>query len=420
MTVGCTEGTIRTTTNEGIQIALDALAYQGGGTVHVQAGTYCFKGPLRLRSQVKLVGAGAGNTIFKRGAAHTVVLQQDAGTGQKELYPTCIKNFTVGTGFVLRSTSVTNYTMPYTVSRSSKKMLHMDTYNPLDVLCAEEGSILNYFPLIHGAAVTDATVAHITLDGSALYDEAWRYRVWGANVYLRQCNNVVIKNIRSVNAHGDGVRCGQSLNIRIQQCEMAYNTHYGVHPGSHSAKALIEQCHVHHNGSDGIYLCWGIRHGKVLECIIHHNGIHYHRNGICTGHKNTDTLFAGNHIYENAKHGIHVRKKTEENGAHRTEIRDNCIENNGWMKKQIPEVVLHLPAVELTGKGIYISGITQGVIIADNVIRETRVGAERLQIDGVYIASGVTDLLMEGNTFTGHPGKNVIDAAKDISNTLQK
>jgi hypothetical protein len=50
---------------------------------------------------------------------------------------------------------------------------------------------------------------------------------------------------------------------------------------------------------------------------------------MCTGHKDTDVLFEGNHIFENKSDGVHLRGEREANAPHRNTFLRNTIENNG-------------------------------------------------------------------------------------------
>ena len=57
-------------------------------------------------------------------------------------------------------------------------------------------------------------------------------------------------------------------------------------------------------------------------------------------------------MYENAVSGLHFRKKTEANGAHRNIIRDNIIENNQF---------------DQNGNGLFLVYST-GTQVIDNII----------------------------------------------------
>jgi hypothetical protein len=298
--------------------------------------------------------------------------------------------------------------MPLTITRVHKGVLYLNGYITGDYLAEDGGLTANVFPLVHGFEVENTVVENLTLDGAVNADPGWR-RVWSGGIYIRRGKHGCIRRITSVNHQGDGIRCGQSEHMIIEDCTAANNTHYGIHPGSHSPWTIIRRCHVHQNGSDGIYICWGVREGVFTHNDVHHNGYRLHRNGFCLGHKDTDCLIAHNRIYLNAKHGIHVRGKNLANGAHRCVFRHNLVENNGRLWADIPaDLRQRLPKDELSGCGIYLCGITHDLVVEKNVVRETRSGKERTQINGIYVEKGVVNLKLRQNTVTGHPGKKII------------
>ncbi|MCK4748088.1 MAG: hypothetical protein KAT15_13660, partial [Bacteroidales bacterium] len=64
ITVGGINANIQDYTNEAIQLAVDALPAEGG-TVMMNPGEFRMKAPIRLRSDIKLIGSGP-ETILKR------------------------------------------------------------------------------------------------------------------------------------------------------------------------------------------------------------------------------------------------------------------------------------------------------------------------------------------------------------------
>jgi hypothetical protein len=170
-----------------------------------------------------------------------------------------------------------------------------------------------------------------------------------------------------------------------------------------------------------VYLCWGVRYSVLKGNRVHHNGFSLFRNGISLGHKDTDNLIEKNHIYENAKHGLNFRQKTEPNGAHRNVVKNNLIENNGMPRGRIPWPYGNLPADKRQSCGIYINGITHDLVIENNTIRETRAGAERRQINGIYIGKGVGRVKkLKSNKITGHPGKTIVNRSGNAPQWRQK
>jgi hypothetical protein len=420
ITVGQSNADIIGSNNNAIQAAIDMVCYRGGGTVRLLPGEYTLSNALYLRSNVNLIG-DKEKTILKREPAVSSRLLIDADLYQKEITPKDPSLFKVGMGIICIDNEPMNDmtpNRPLTIVRNANGVLYLNEYIQYDFTADKHvhgreynGVVTNAFPMIMGENVEDVIVDGFTVDAQTNEDPAWENLQISGGVYFKTCRNSVIRNVKSINIHGDGIRVARaSKNIIVEDCESTCNTHYGMHPGSHSTDLTVQRCHIHHNGSDGLYICWGIRNSKFLNNDIHHNGFSCSgdRNGISIGHKDTDNLIAGNHLYENAVSGIHFRIKTEANGAHHNIIRDNIIENNcvaGHGKSN--------------GYGIYISGITHDILIENKSIRETRGGNDRLQKNAVYIEPGVTQIRMINNKISGHPADAVIDNSKSPDNILQ-
>ncbi|MEK7411807.1 MAG: right-handed parallel beta-helix repeat-containing protein [Planctomycetota bacterium] len=395
-----------------IQIAIDALAHQGGGTVRLRPGTYVLQDALRLRSRIALIGE-PGQVLLKRAPVAVSMLAADADIGERILIPRDPKAFRVGMGLILRDRNHANpmSTMPVRITHiAADGIVHIDQHLTIEVYAENGASVVNYAPMIHGFEIEDIRIEGLVIDGSADRSDGLE-GVWGGGIYVRRCVRGTIRNVVSKNNLGDGIRFGQSLQMRVENCETAGNSHYGIHPGSHSPYTVISKCHVHGNGSDGVYLCWGARHSVVADCHIHHNGHAFFRNGISTGHKDTDCRFERNHIHDNVKHGIVFRIKTEANGAHRTTVVDNLIENNGSPDAAVPQRLRNEPPRQVKGHGIFVFGVTHDLRFERNVIRETRQGDQRLQRTGMYFAPGVSRVNLDNNTIQGHPEQDLVDEA---------
>jgi polygalacturonase len=410
-TVGSIGADITGSDSAAIQQAIDALAQQGGGTVRVLPGTYTCFDAIRLRSHVRLIG-DKNSTILVHGPVPASPLAVDADIGEKQITPVNIKGFRPGMGIVLRDSTKPQAMapMPLTIERIENGILYLNDWLIHD-WCAENGGcVVAYTPLIHACEVEDVVVDGFTLDGSVANPPAELNGLWGGNLYFRRVQNAEIRNVKSLHAYGDGIRFGQSRNIIAEDCETHHNSHYGIHPGSHSRPVRFSRLHIHHNGSDGLYICWGVKNGLFEDCDIHHNGQRIHRSGISIGHKDTGNLLIRNHVYENCKYGVAIRKKTEANGAHGNTFRDNLIENNGSRKEDVPASLRDiLPTDELAGCGIDILGVTRDLTFENNIIRDTRQGDSRLQRQGIRIHSGVSNVRMENNIIEGHPDGDVAD-----------
>ena len=410
ITVGSKDADLVGNTSSPIQSAIDSLA-ESGGIVQLLPELYTINAPIRLKSNVTLSGAG-NDTVLRIAQPFASALMQDADIGEKYVLPVDSSGFAADTGIIIRDKTKPNSiaTMPLTITRIADGKLFLNDWITHDWCAENEGLAISYFPLIHAFEVENIAICNLTLDGAVNNTLPELEGFWGANLYCRRSNGIKIENVHSQNALGDGLRFGQCKNVLLKDCISKNNTHYGIHPGSHTKRVKIRKCDIHHNGSDGLYICWGVQNSVFADNKIHHNGHIFHRAGISIGHKDTDNVIDNNHIFENHKHGIHVRKKTEANGAHRNIFSNNIIENNGTEMSEVPAFLKeNLPEQELKGCGIYINGITEDLIFKNNKICETRKDSEKLQKTGIFIAEDVRNISLINNIVEGHPEGDVID-----------
>ena len=406
LTVGRSGADVTGMDGNAIQTALDAVAFEGGGTVRLLPGEYVLQNAVQLRSNIKLLGT-RGKTVFKPGPSAASLLAVDADIGEKEITPVDSSAFSAGMGVCLRDADKPHImsNKPLTVIRVSDGKLFTNDYIIYDFCAEREGKVVCYSPLIRGYEVRNAVIADLTLDGQP-EDTTELEALRSSTLCLERCENMLIDHIHAKRCQGDGICCITCRKITIQDCEAEENVEYGIHLGSHSPECRVLRCTVHHNGADGLYLCWGVRRGEFADNAIHHNGHIKIRNGISLGHKDTDNLIARNHISENWKHGIHFREKTEANGAHRNILRENIIENNG--------------SESSPGCGIFINGITHDIQLERNEIRQTaEKNNPKLQQNALYLAPGVTRVTMSRNKMTGHPGAAIVDESESLENDLQ-
>ncbi|HUX57237.1 MAG TPA: right-handed parallel beta-helix repeat-containing protein [Bacteroidales bacterium] len=94
ITVGGTKAEIQGYTNEAIQIAIDALPSEGG-IVKLNAGKFIMKAPVRLKSNVKLIGSGS-ETLLERVDGYHSRFIIDADFGELKLTVDDASGFEVG------------------------------------------------------------------------------------------------------------------------------------------------------------------------------------------------------------------------------------------------------------------------------------------------------------------------------------
>ena len=417
ITVGPQDADVIGADNRAIQIALDAMAQRGGGTVHIRPGTYVLSDSIQLRSHVQLTG-DRRSTILQRAPVVRSILAVDADVGQHQITPADAGRFQAGMGLMLRGGQGGGQQLPpLTVTRIEAGVLHTSNYVPANH-SADTGFVVNYFAMIHGFDVEDAVVDGFTVEAGA--DDVTAIddiRLGG--VMLTRCRQCVVRNVTVSGALGDGILAEPSQDISVERCEAFDNTHHGVHFGSHSPGARAIDCDLHDNGSDGLYLCWGVRSGIFRGNHVHANGFHMHRNGISLGHKDTDNLIEANDVHGNAKHGICFRTKTEANGAHRNVLRGNTIHDNGRPWHEVPAHLREYERAELLYAGVFVNGITHNLRLEGNIIRETRTGEQRLQVNAVYLGAGVTGVTMSDNIMAGQPGDAVVDESGGTDHQLQ-
>ncbi|MBN2583324.1 MAG: right-handed parallel beta-helix repeat-containing protein, partial [Planctomycetes bacterium] len=268
ITVGPRKADIVGKDNRAIQMALDAAAYRGGGTVRVLPGEYTCFGPIRLRSNVRLQGDRA-KTVLKMAPIVRSKLALDADTGQKEITPVDASEFQADMGVVVcdKDGRSPMATMPLTISRVADGVLHTTDYNVHDMNAERGDCVVSYFPLIHGCEIEHASVDGFTLDARPDRMDGLEAH-WGGAIYLRYARHCLIRNVTARGCVGDGIRFGRTEHVTVEDCEAVDNYHYGIHPGSHSPWAAVRRCHIHGNGSDGLYLCWGVREGVFEDNVI--------------------------------------------------------------------------------------------------------------------------------------------------------
>ncbi len=417
ITVGHDGADVCGATGRAIQIALDAAAFRGGGTVRVAAGEYELIGTIRLRPGVRLIGEGEGTVLRRRGPVARAELACDADVGQDEIAPADPDLFQPGMSVLTRDDrNGWNAGDFLTVTDIRDGVLYLDGYLTADRLAECAGRVVNHYPMILGYEAPFVHVEGFTIDAGVEDPDGAVAGMRQAAAYLYRCPDAVLRSLTVRGNPGDGICVGKtSVRSVIEDCETAGNGWYGIHPGSHSAYAAVRRCHIHHNGYDGLYICWGIHHGEFVDNDIHDNGLIGLRSGICIGHKDTDNLIARNRVYRNRKYGIAFRAKTAANGAHRNTLRENVIEDNGSRGDELAEVKSRLEPWESIGCGVHVMPITRDLVLEDNVIRETRSGDDRRQRHGLWLAEGVENVTLSGNTIEGHPDGDIRDDAGAIA-----
>jgi len=205
-------------------------------------------------------------------------------------------------------------------------------------------------------------------------------------VYLHKVHKALVENVIVKDYNSDGISWQLTEYVVVRNCEIFGCSNSGLHPGTGSPYTTIEGNNSHDNDGYGLFICWRVRNGEVKNNTFSYNG----RNGICTGHKDTDVLFTGNTVSENGADGIHLRGEIPANAPHRSIFKKNIIENNGTKEG---------------GYGISINCKAEGVVIEDNIIRNSGNGK---QIAALYQYKNSLPAEMKDNKISGHKSGEVV------------
>lgn len=380
ISVGGSKADVKGFTSSAIQIAIESVHNNGGGTVSLNPGVYDVNAPVKLYSNISLVGSGP-STILKKCKGFRSGFAIDADYGELEITVKDPSGFKAGMGIAVYD-SLERYGWAVTtaiITSIDKDILHIDNFLLRDYVASKKGTVSNACSVISAIEASNISISNLTIDGSResndLIDGC---RIGG--IYLHKVKDAVVENVVVKNFNYDGISWQITEDVKVKNCEVYGCANAGLHPGTGSPRSIIEGNNCHDNDHFGMFICWRVRQGIVRNNHFHHNG----ENGICTGHKDTDMLFTGNHIEENGSDGVNFRGEIKENAPHRSIFRNNLVENNGTKNG---------------GYGFSFMSPAEGVILENNIIKNGREGKQLAAI-GVY-PNGIAPSL-KNNQISGH------------------
>ncbi|MFC1539462.1 right-handed parallel beta-helix repeat-containing protein [Candidatus Latescibacterota bacterium] len=382
ITVGGQGANIAGFSSRAIQIAVDALR-DNGGTVRLGPGIFEISAPVKLYDSIKLVGSGE-KTVLHKIAGFTTNFIIDADYGMLKVTVEDASLFEVGMGIQLYDDDNSDG-WDVTTARITSidgQILYIDTYLVRDYRADRNGVISNACSIVEGVGVENVEIANFTVDGNAATNDLIN-GCRGGGIYIHKSRDIIIENVTVRNFNGDSFSWQITENVTVKNCESAYGTNLGFHPGTGSDHSVVENCVSHHNGSDGIFLCWRVQNGVFRNNKTYAN----ERYGISIGHKDTDNIFLNNQVFENHRHGVYFRDENKENSGHRNTFRGNTIRDNG--------------TTDFDAYGIYIDGETRDITIDGNTISSTGKGN---QVGAIFIGPKVSDIVEKNNNISGHPG----------------
>ncbi|MBN2328039.1 MAG: right-handed parallel beta-helix repeat-containing protein [Candidatus Omnitrophica bacterium] len=388
--VGQKDGDLIGRDNRALQAAVDYIAGLGGGVVEIGEGIYAMRDSLHLRSNVIIRGV-EGKTVLRKSSCASSLLAIDGDYGEEQITLQNPEGFDVGCGAAVWDDDAGGFHV--VVARiTGKRGNTVSISKPLgsDYMIHRNAKAATIFPVVSGYDVEGARVENLVIDGNKEENEPLG-GCRGAGIFLYRGFGTVIQNCHVKNYNGDGISFQQSNDVQVIDCISENNAQLGFHPGSGSQRPVVKNCIARGNGADGLFLCWRVRHGLFENNLLEENG----RFGISIGHKDSDNLLRKNQVRLNKQDGVFFRNETLGMAGHRNRLEDNIIENNGTGGE---------------GAGIRIRGETNGTVIINNMIRDTRPPERQTQTTGIRIEEKAGDVLIENNR--NESKEKVIDLRK--------
>ena len=371
--------------NKSVQYAIDSYGPEGG-TVRLLPGTFLIESPIKLKSNIKLIGSGPDTKLQKTKGVQTKFII-DADYGELKITVDNPDGFLPGMKIQVtdnENSSCWNVSTAY-ITNIEDNVIYIDDYLIRDYRSDLEGLISNACSLIEIIDAENVIVESLFIDGM----KANNYKADGCNssgIYIFKSKKVTVDKIIVKDFNGEGISWQITENVTIKNCEISGSGNTGLHPGTGSPLTIIENNNVHHNQVDGLFICWRVHHSIVRSNKFHNNG----RYGICTGHKDTDVLFEGNHIYNNGSDGINLRGERADNAPHRNIFSGNIIENNG---------------LNGSGYGMSFNSPAEDIVVKENIIRDTGQGT---QVSGLFFYKSALPALIEKNKMEGHSRGDIL------------
>lgn len=383
VTVGPDNAMFRGRDHLAIQGAVDYVARLGGGIVRIQPGTYTLRNAVFLSGDITLEGAGADTILQKDPSANaTMPLAEDLdwyAWGVKVADPSCWRT---GDGIMLTSIPLHGgehrQVSRHTIVAIENGILQLDNPPRINHWLVNHPEAVPVHSLIEVQRASHIVIRDLELQGhrEAVPEIDGNY---GAAIFLHDGEQVQIRNVGITAFHGDGISWQIVHDVTVEDCRIRDISNLAMHPGSGSQRPVIRSNTIT-GATDGIFWCWGARDGRAEDNII----ADCRRDGISTGHRDTDNANVGNRITNCGRAGIFFREERRaELTSHRVRVEDNEI---SWSREQ-PEAagIVVARGVEdavirgnrittplgLGARAIAVSPEAIRAVVADNVVRES-------------------------------------------------
>jgi len=378
ITVGGDNADVSGFDNQSIQYAIDAIE-ESGGTVLLNPGLYEIAAPVRLKSNIRLVGSGK-ETILKRSKGIQTKYIVDADYGELKITVENSDGFEIGMKVQVTddvNNGCWNVSTAY-ITDINDNVIYIDQGLIRDYRSDLNGVLSNASSVIEIIHAENASVSDLVVEGNR-EENFFADGCNSAGVLIFRSSNIIIDNVNVKEFNGEGISWQITENVTVKNCEISGSGNTGLHPGTGSPFSVIENNDVHHNDRDGLFICWRVYQSLVKGNKFHHNG----RYGICTGHKDTDVIFENNHIYDNESDGVNLRGERESNAPHRNTFIKNIIENNGS---------------DEGGYGFSVNSPSSDLVLKENVFKNS----SKTQRAAIYIYKAGLKPKMANNQFDEH------------------
>lgn len=378
ITVGGEDAQVSGFNNQSIQFAIDALE-KTGGRVRLNPGTYDIVAPVRLRSNVHLLGSGK-ETVLKRSKGVQTRFIVDADFGELKLTVENADGFEIGMKIQVtddENRGCWNVSTAY-ITDINDQVIYLDKGLIRDYRSDKHGLLSNASSVIEVLDAENVLVSNLVANGNR-EENFFADGCNSAGVLILRSREVTLDRVDVKDFNGEGISWQITENVHVKNCEVSGSGNTGLHPGTGSPFSVIENNHVHHNDRDGLFICWRVYESRVSGNQFHHNG----RYGICTGHKDTDVLFENNHIFMNHSDGVNLRGERESNAPHRNTFVRNTIENNGS---------------DGGGYGFSINSPARDLVLKENVFKNSA----NTQKAAIYVYEAGSRPELENNHFDAH------------------
>ncbi len=378
ITVGTANADLIGTSDRTIQAAVDYVARFGGGTVKILPGTYRLRNAVYLQSNIRLVGSGAEAVLVKEPSV-TTKLAEDSDWFDQEITLADPTGFEIGDGVCLRGRAAgknSDDIVKRTLVARTGNRFKLDRALRENFWRNGNATASTLFPLLTGELISDIVIEDIVLDGNRANNANLDGNYAGC-IWLQDCSRIAIRGVTARNYNGDGISWQVCHDVIVERCVSENNAQLGLHPGSGSQRPIIRNNRIVGN-EIGIFFCWGVKYGLADQNILEENRI-----GISIGHRDTDNLITRNEILRSREAGVLFRPEGGKDFAgHRNRLEANRIVDSGGADSI----------------AVDIQGATEGVVLRDNRIEETRGAARRIAI---RLGAETRDIQWKDNRITG-------------------